>query len=264
MGGKGPAAPKATASARTAGAMEKYKNVWAWMLLPMAVMQAGIFVDYWGDFAENTWAVHVHYWLATLWYVFLISQPYLFAQGRMELHRTFGIIGMFIAGAVAFTGISQLNRDLVYANFVRENPGGIGPFEPWFFLGIAMMEIVLISGFIIAVLMAIIQRRKPEDHAWWLITTVFILMMPALGRGLQAAWIAHYGFGPEIDIVVMPPIYLSQAILIALTLATAFALKKLTHPATFLAVGVNGVVFFMEPLGRTEALQNLLYAVIRP
>lgn len=243
--------------------MDRYKSIWAWMIVPMVVMQAGIFYDYWGDFADNTWAVHVHYWLATLWYAFLISQPWLFARGRMDAHRTFGIIGMAIAGAVAFTGISQLNRDIVYANFVAANPGGIGPFEPWFFMGIAITEIILISGYIVAVLMAIVQRKSMEDHAWWLITTAFILVMPALARGLQAIWIGVYGFSPEIDIVVMTPLYVSQAIIISLTLAAAAALKKLAHPATFLAVGVNVAGLFLEPFGRSEALQAALRFIIK-
>ena len=243
--------------------MENYKSIWRWMIAPMVIMQAGIFYDYWGDFRENTWAVHVHYWLATAWFALLISQPRLYATGNLQAHRTWGIVGMFIAGAVAFTGISQLNRDLVYANYVTENPGGIGPFEPWFFIGIALSEIILITAFIIAVIMAIRTRHSMQDHAWWLITTAFILTMPALGRGLQAIWIAVYGFAPEIKIVLMPPVYTSQAILIALTLLFAWKLKKIRHPATYLAVGANAMIFLMEPMGRSEVLESLLRAVIK-
>ena len=99
--------------------MDKLKNVWLWMIVPLVAMQASIFVDYWGDFASNTWAVHVHYWIATGWYLFLISQPWLYARGKMDAHRTYGILGIGLAGAFAFTSISQLNRDLVYANCHR-------------------------------------------------------------------------------------------------------------------------------------------------
>lgn len=242
--------------------MERYKKIWLFMFIPMIVMQAGIFIDYWGDFSTNTWAVHVHYWLASLWFGFLIIQPLLYANGQMNLHRTSGMIGFCIAGAVAFTSISQLNRDLVYANFVTENPGGIGPFEPWFFLGIAWSEIILITGFMIAVLMAILQRKRLEDHAWWLVTTAFILMMPALARGLQAIWIGLYGFAPDITNVVMQPIYLAQVIIILMTLVAAGLLKRLTHPATWLAVGVNAAVFLMEAMGRSDFLEGLLRSII--
>ncbi len=243
--------------------MERLKRVWLWMFVPLVLMQATIFVDYWGDFADNTWAVHVHYWIATLWYVFLISQPWLHAHGHMEAHRTMGILGIGLAGAFAFTAISQLNRDLVYANYVAENPGGIGPFEPWFFLGVAISEIVLISAFIVAVVMAVMNRKNVLDHSWWLISTVFIVMMPAMGRGLQAIWIAIYGFGPDIKIVVMQPLYLAQALIIAMTLATAVYLKQLRHPATYVAVGANIIVLFLEPLGRSSFLEGVLRTIIK-
>ncbi len=243
--------------------MARYKTLWKWMLIPLLVMQAGIFYDYWGDFTENTWAVHVHYWLASLWYVFLISQPWLFAKNNLDAHRTWGIFGMALAGALAFTSISQLNRDIVYANFVRDNPGGIGPFEPWFFFMILLSEIVLISAFIIAVSMAIVRRKSAQDHAWWLVTTVFILMMPALARGLQAVWIAIYGFDVATTNVVMQPLYLSQAILIAMTLGAAWWLGKVRHPATYLAVGANIIaVFVMEPISKIPQVQELLRAII--
>ena len=243
--------------------MDRLKHIWLWMIIPLVVMQATIFVDYWGDFADNTWAVHVHYWIATVWYVFLISQPWLYAHGRMSAHRTLGILGIGLAGALAFTAISQLSRDLVYANFVAENPGGIGPFEPWFFLGVAISEIILISAFIVAVIMAVIHRKNVQDHSWWLISTVFIVMMPALARGLQAVWIAIYGFGVDIDVVVMSPVYLSQSIIIAMVFAAAVYLNKLRHPATYLAVAANTAVLFLEPLGRSAVLEGVLRAIIK-
>jgi len=36
------------------------------MILPMLVMQLGIFMDYWGDFSGNAWSVHVHYWASSI------------------------------------------------------------------------------------------------------------------------------------------------------------------------------------------------------
>jgi len=233
------------------------------MAVPLVAMQATIFADYWGDFARNTWAVHVHYWIATMWYVFLISQPWLYAKGKMATHRTFGIFGIGLAGAFVATSVSQLNRDLVYADFVIENPGGIGPFEPWFFIGIAIAEIVLISAFTVAVVMAVILRRRVRDHAWWLISTVFIVMFPAMGRGLQALWIAIYGFGVDIDIVVMTPIYVSQAIIVAIIVIAASLLNQLRHPATYLAIAVNLFVCLMQPLGQSVFLEGMLRTVIK-
>lgn len=49
--------------------MEKYKSLYKWMIIPMFLMQFGIFKDYWGDFTDNAWSVHVHYWTGTIWYL---------------------------------------------------------------------------------------------------------------------------------------------------------------------------------------------------
>ena len=83
------------------------------MIIPMVVMQLGIFRDYWGDFSDNAWSVHIHYWTGTIWYVFLIIQPYFVTHGQIARHRTNGIIGMFMAGGVCLTALSMMNRDIV-------------------------------------------------------------------------------------------------------------------------------------------------------
>ena len=83
--------------------LDRYNDLYLWMIIPMAIMQIGIFHDYWGDLTENAWAVHIHYWTATLWYLFLIVQPYFAAKRQFERHRTYGIIGFFLAGGVALT-----------------------------------------------------------------------------------------------------------------------------------------------------------------
>lgn len=236
--------------------MERYRPLWVWMIAPLVVVQAGIFLDYWGDFTRNTWAVHVHYWNATLWYLFLIAQPWLFVRGKLDQHRTWGMIGLLLAGAMVLLSVGQLNRDIIYANFARDNPGEMGPFEPWFFFQVMMMEIVLIISFAIAVLMAIKHRKSPQDHGWWMASTAFLIMMPGLGRGLQNIWIGLYGFTVENTGALTTPIYLCQAIIIAMTLGFAWKFAVLRHPATYLAVIANATLFVLEPIARSRAVQE--------
>lgn len=241
----------------------KSNALWGTMLGAMLLLQSTIFADYWGDFADNTWAVHVHYWAATAWFLLLITQPWRIKSGRLDSHRTWGIIGVGLAGGFAFTSISQFNRDLFYANLVTENPGAIGPFEAWFFFGIAISEMILVSAFMVAVTMAVLKRRQAAEHGWWMMSTASIVMFPALGRGLQGLWIAVYGFDPAIDVVVMTPIYVSQGLIIVLTAGVAAYFSVLRHPATYLALGANAAVMLMDPLGRSELLQAALRAVIK-
>lgn len=242
--------------------MQRYRNLHLWMLVPMLFMQLGIFRDYWGDFTDNAWSVHVHYWTGTVWYLYLILQPYWATHGKLNLHRTNGIIGMFLAGAVCLTALSMMHRDIATTEAIMKNPERFGPFEPWFFFGVAAIEIVMMTAFGFAIIKSIIHRKQLEHHAWWLITTVFLIMMPALGRGVQNVYIGiNRKDWPNIDI--MAPIYIAQVIIIGMLLIAAWKFKKLKHPATYLTLGVNLFILLLEPIGRSEAVQTFLKTMIK-
>jgi hypothetical protein len=242
--------------------MNKYKTLHLWMIIPMIIMQFGIFKDYWGDLSDNAWSVHIHYWTGTVWYSYLIFQPYLATHGQLARHRTLGIIGMFIAGGVCLTALSMMHRDIVSTQRATEMPDQFGPFQPWFFFGVAAVEIVMMTAFGFAVIKSIIHRKQLEDHAWWLISSVFIIMMPALGRGVQNVIIGmNIKDWPNIDI--MSSLYISEALIMAMLLLGAWKYNKLKHPATWLALGVNLFNFLVEPLGRSEAMQTFLKALIK-
>jgi len=225
-------------------------------------MQLGIMKDYWGDFTDNAWSVHVHYWTGTVWYLFLITQPYLATHGKIPAHRTYGIIGMFVAGAVCLTALSMMHRDIQSTENSLANPERFGPFQPWFFFGVAAVEIVMMTAFGYAIIQSIIKRKYIESHAWWLISSVFIIMMPALGRGIQNIYVGmKISKWPEIDI--MPPLYLSQLIIIVLIFFSAYKYGKVKHPATYLAVGVNIFTCFLEPIGRSQVVQDALKTLLK-
>lgn len=242
--------------------MTEYRSLHKWMIIPMIFMQFGIYRDYWGDFADNAWSVHIHYWTGTVWYLYLIIQPYLATHGQMSRHRTNGITGMFIAGAVCFTALSMMHRDIVTTERAAAAPENFGPFQPWFFFGVAAVEIVMITAFGYAIIKSIVHRKQVEHHAWWLIATVFIIMMPALGRGIQNVYVGmHIDEFPNVDI--MAPIYLTQVIIIGMLMAGAWKYQKLNHPATYLALGVNLFIFLLEPIGRSANVQLFLQSVIK-
>ena len=232
------------------------------MFIPMVIMQLGIFMDYWGDFSENAWSVHVHYWLGTVWYIYLIIQPYFVTHQKIELHRTNGIIGMFIAGGVCLTALSVMHRDIASAENSLADPARFGPFQPWFFYGIAAVEIVMILAFGYAVIKSILHRKEIENHSWWLISTVFIIMMPALGRGLGfVSFALQSDRMPNVDL--MPPLYISEVVIIGMLLLGAWKFDTLKHPATLLALAVNLFNCLLEPIGRSETVQIALRALIK-
>lgn len=232
------------------------------MLIPMVFMQLGIFIDYWGDFTDNAWSVHIHYWTGTIWYIFLIVQPYFATHGQIPRHRTLGIIGMFLAGGVCLTALSMMARDITSTQKATEFPDRFGPFQPWFFFGVAAVEIVMMTAFGYAVIKSIIHRKQVENHAWWLISTVFLIMMPALGRGIGNIQIAMYSKDwPNIDIMI--PLDITQILVIGMILLGAWKYKKMKHPATYLALFVNLFIFLLEPIGKSEQVQALLIKFIK-
>jgi hypothetical protein len=242
--------------------MNKYKDLYKWMIIPMVIMQLGIFMDYWGDFSDNAWSVHVHYWTGSVWYLFLIIQPYFVTHGQIERHRTVGIIGMFLAGGVCLTALGMLHRDLASAELSIAQPVRFGPFQAWFFYGVAVVELVMMTAFGYAVIKSIIHRKEIENHSWWLISTVFLIMMPAVGRGVQFIWIGlNIEQMPNVDI--MGPLYVSQALILGMLLLGAWKFGTLRHPATYLAMGINLFVLLLEPLGRSETVQTILKAAIK-
>ena len=240
----------------------KYKDLHKWMILPLIFMQVGIFKDYWGDFSENAWSVHIHYWTGTVWYIYLIIQPYFVTHGQLSRHRTNGIIGMFIAGGVCLTALSMMNRDILNAEHAAALPDRFGPFQPWFFFGVAIVEIAMMVAFGFAVIKSILHRKQVENHAWWLTSTVFIIMMPAVGRGIQNVYVdMHRASWPNVNIIT--PIYFTQFLIIALLLLGAWKYGKLKHPATYLALAVNLFIILLEPLGRSQEIQTFLKTLIK-
>lgn len=232
------------------------------MIVPMLFMQFGIFEDYWGDFFDNAWSVHIHYWTGTVWYIYLIIQPYFATHSQLTRHRTNGIIGMFLAGGVCLTALSMMHRDIVTTERAFAAPEQFGPFKPWFFFGVAGVEIVMMSAFGFAILKSILHRKEMENHAWWLISTVFLIMMPALGRGVQNVYVGmHRSDWPNIDI--MQPIYLTQLLIIGMLLIGAWKYRKLKHPATLIALAVNLFIFLLEPIGKSETIQIFLKILIK-
>ena len=56
----------------------------------------------------------------------------------------------------------MMNRDIVTAQKALQMPEQFGPFQPWFFLGVAAVEIVMMTAFGFAIIKSIIHRKEME------------------------------------------------------------------------------------------------------
>ena len=155
----------------------------------------------------------------------------------------------------------MMHRDIVSAERSAAMREQFSPFEPWFFLGVAVVEIYMMIAFGFAVIQSIIHRKQSENHAWWLILTVFKISMPALGRGVQNV---HVGIQiknwPIVEI--MSSLYIAEGLILTLLFLGVWEYRKSKHPATWLAVSVNLFNLFLEPLGRSEIVQLFLKTII--
>ena len=132
---------------------------------------------------------------------------------------------MFLAGAVCLTALSMMHIDIETTEKYLAAPEQFGPFQPWFFFGVAAVEIVMMTAFGYAVIKGILHRKEIENHAWWLISTVFIIMKPALGRGIQNVYVdIHSKDWPDIEIML--PIYFTQMLIIGMLLLGAWKYGK--------------------------------------
>lgn len=236
--------------------MERYKNLHIWMTVPFIIVQISIFRYYWPKFTSQTWEIHFHYWLVSCWYLLLIVQPYLVVRGKIENHRTIGIIGFLLAGGVLFTGLSILDIPLKIVDSL--NPNRPGP-PASFYYGTLIIEFVSIVAFAYAVIKSIIHRKEVKEHSWWLIATAFYMMSPALGRGMITLW--RKILSPEN----FNPLYLflsSEFIYLTLFLLFAFKFGKLKHQATLIGIILVFVRALRVPLGSSETIQEFLKALI--
>lgn len=226
--------------------MKNLNTLHLWMIVPLILMQITIGSDYWLQFPNSPWSIHVHFFTVSIWYFLLITQPYLVVKGNIIQHRTFGIIGFAIAGGVAFTAMSMLPNTVGFGRFVEANPGKMGPFTPEFFYAIAISEFFLVCAFIYATFKAIQYRASKKEHATWLVSTAFIMLFPAVGRGVQNASIMINGFDNYFTEIVVFPALISAAIIIGVTVLVAYRHAMLKHPAIYLAVGINFVPLFFQ------------------
>lgn len=78
-----------------------------WLILPFVITISG-FIFYWMSFNNSPFRHHVHGLSATAWYLLVILQPYLYQQNKMQLHRKVGFLGLFLAGALVFSGLQNI------------------------------------------------------------------------------------------------------------------------------------------------------------
>jgi uncharacterized membrane protein len=168
--------------------MKKFPNAHLWLLIPLIISFAGFFFSYWSVFTKAPFHQHLHALTASAWYLLIVVQPLLYQKGNMKLHRQLGIIGIFLAGGVVFSAMQVIPNNLVLENVTEHLR-----------YSFVFADFIFVAGFSYAVLMAMMHKNDINLHARYLFSTVFWVMLPALGRLIYFPLLISHGFPTPIS-----------------------------------------------------------------
>lgn len=226
--------------------MEKYKNAHKWLLIPLAITLIGFFPSYFSKFTSAEFGHHVHGLSATAWYIFVIYQPFLVAKGQIAKHKKYGLIGIFLAGLVVASGLTMIpgNIEGAMAQEARGTASAVAP--PFFLYGVSLFDLVAILGFGFSVVMGALKARQIDEHAIWMISTVFWALMPALARFALIPAIMMDSITHFANLGMITSILIIGSIVILM-----WRLKRI-HVALVAAAICNLLSFLIVPLGKSE------------
>ncbi len=232
-----------------------YANAHKWLVIPIIVILIAFTPLYFATFASEPWGYHMHALSAIAWYVVMITQPYLATHGRLKSHRKWGMIGLLIAGAVVASALT-ITPTNVYFGYI----GGFPPIFPAeFFYGLTFTETLAIIGFAVSVFMAVLKSRIPDEHATWMLGTVFFGFMPAW---LRLSMFPVFAFGIEIS--TTSALMFSIPIFVAVILYVGYKIGKLTHPMIIFSVGVTVLMLSTSYVGGLEWYQEFITDLMKP
>ena len=247
--------PAASTARPVQDTLALYANAHKWLLIPMIVILVAFTPLYFATFTSEPWAYHTHALSAIAWYSFMITQPYLATRGRLRSHRKWGMVGMLVAGAFIATGLS-IQPTNVYLGLAGGNPP-VFPGE--FFYGLTFTETLPMLGFAASVCMAIVKSRVPDEHATWMLGTVFFGFMPAW---LRLSMFPTFAFG--IDMSVTGALLISIPIFVAIILYVGYRIGKLTHPMIITSACVTVLMIATSYIGGLEWYQEFITNLMKP
>ena len=232
-----------------------YSNAHKWLVIPIIIILVAFTPLYFATFTSEPWAYHIHVWAAISWYTLMITQPYLATRGKIKDHRKWGMVGLLFAGAFIATGL-VITPTNVYFGLI----GGFPPFfSAEFFFGLVLTETLAMAGFAVSVTMAIVKSKIPDEHATWMLGTVFFGFMPA---GLRLSFFPVFAFDAEMSTIAL--LSLSIPIFVAVILFVGYRIGKLKHPMIIGSVLVTIQMITSPYVGSIEWYQEFITNIMKP
>lgn len=207
--------------------MNAFSKAHIWMILPLFVVTAGFYFSYWSVFADVPFHQHLHGLTATAWYLLLVAQPWLYNRKNIALHRKAGFVGLFLAGAVVFSALQVVRNNLANENL-----------QPVLKYGLTWGDLLFLTGFTHAVLMAMWRSDTMAVHARYMIASAVWALLPALARLIYYPLVIGFGYPPPVDFVEV--LHLSVAltvITVCILIVLDYRRERVVYASYALAAG---------------------------
>ncbi|MGB1262419.1 MAG: hypothetical protein ACPG52_05865 [Cognaticolwellia sp.] len=225
-----------------------------WLLIPFVLTIAGFYLSYWRVFDEAPWRQHMHGLSATAWYILVIIQPWLIHNKSTSFHKKLGIIGVFLAGAVVFSALQVMPYQVV------------NEFLPDILkYGFSFGDICALTGFSICVILGVLNAKNLNEHARWLISTVFWILLPATARLVYFPMLTAYEGNPPLTYI--QAVYFCWIITTVIPLLFMMYLdykkeKKVYNSYLFTLLGVSFYTLAIAPMGKWQWWIDICHNVI--
>lgn len=150
--------------------MEKsYKYLGYFLLLLIPLIFAGFYKTYFVQFPGfekiTDYTIHIHAFIASVWVLILIVQPFLIANKKLAWHKIVGKVSYFIFPLLVLSflpGIIKTYNAGVYKNM----------FFP-------VADCIVLTLFYV---LAVYHKKKSSKHMRYMVTSSLMLLGPTVGR----------------------------------------------------------------------------------
>jgi hypothetical protein len=118
--------------------------------------------------------VHVHGLVMTAWVVLFVTQTFLIARHRVDLHRKLGILGAGLAAMVLGLGVLTIGHSIE-----RQQPGANSKLFIELFVAFDGISLLVFAGLVFA---GVLYRQRREIHKRLMLIAMISLLPPAYGR----------------------------------------------------------------------------------
>jgi hypothetical protein len=208
----------------------------------------GFVPTYWAKLASGTFGgapiLHVHGLIFFSWTLLFLWQTSLVASGRMIDHRAWGVAGVSLATAMAFTVVLAAINSMKVAD-----AAGFGDAARRF----TVVSLGALTAFVGLFVTALLNVRRPEVHKRLMLLVMIPPMQAAMARLFMVAFSPPGAVGPPPVFVSVPP-GLFVDLLIVAAMVHDWRTRGRPHPVYW----IGGAVILAQqllavPLGQTAA-----------